>query len=137
MYAVPINGEKFERGERIEHMSGAMYVYWGRLSRYSMWGVQTMAPDASFHIVGNSSNGVLYLEPDAIFQKNYREPGTWQEPEPGDTWHHKGTTSNIVIHKVIDDLVIYQPKDHPADIKLYSARQTDDFKEEFRHGIGR
>lgn len=133
---MPINGEKFERGERIEHISGATYVYWGRLSRHSMWGVQAIASDDSFHIVGNS-DGVLYLEPDHVFRKNYREPGGWHEPVEGDIWHRPGVTANIIIYRVIDDLVIYQPDGHPVDIKLYSARHVDDFKEEFRHGTGR
>lgn len=132
---MPINGEKFERGEYVEHATGAMYRYEGRVNRSAMWGLgpsQNRAEEA-WHVISPKGSDSLYLEPDSVFRVNYREPGTWTEPARGQDWTHKGMTRTVRVRKVVDDLVIYDYEDEAGPV--HYARTVDEFVKEFRHGV--
>lgn len=128
---MPINGEPFERGEYVEHISGTKYLYEGRVPRVNIWG-SLSSDENTFHILASSS-GSLYLEPDRIFQKNYRHPGGWHEPAEGQIWRHGGMTRTVVVRKVIDDLVVYD-YENEKPTPVHYARSTDEFVKEFRYG---
>lgn len=132
---MPINGEPFLRGVTIEHRSGAKYAYEGRVKRSNMWGASS--DHDAFHVLATLTGGDLYLEPESVFFKNYREPGTWQEPDAGQTWRHQGTTRTVTIRRIVDDLVVYDyQNDTEVHTGVYYARLTDEFLKEFRYGTG-
>lgn len=150
---MPINDEPFLRGACIEHVSGTKYTYEGMIKRSNMWGVDVGADGVTvvgsgtfrdwFHIVGSRAydSNTLYLEPDAVFTKNYRQLGGW-EPDEGQVWYHKvppaGASPRMVtVRKVVDDIVLYDyQSDDEVHTGVYMARLTDEFLKEFRYGSG-
>lgn len=133
---MPINGEQFLRGETIEHISSALYVYEGRIKTSNMWGAYSNEHEV-FHVIASMS-GDLYLEPDKVFQKNYGKPGTFSNPKPGQVWVENvadGDPYRVEVHAVIDNIVVYDRagKDYVPD--SYLARTVDNFTRKFRRSF--
>lgn len=125
-----IKDEKYERGSIVEHTHGGRYTYGGHVDRDAIWGVTTPV-GGGWHII-TSDMGKSYLEPDRVFEKNYRADGGWAVPKKDEIWASSDFAIMVKIRLVVDDIVIFGPRNLTDDASVFTARPVDRFRELYR-----